>query len=172
MLANWAHICAECLLFSFFYPKNLAKGQQNHQKHDDLSRQPNKVIFLNQKTMVTSKVTLVMEETTNRLKWVLTSLFGYKPNLPKRTTSSLMRAHSRGSFNQLVLESAENLGGGRHDRPILFRLLQVFIVVLRLVTPASYLYLMCLASWMFLYPLSEFNYGYFGNELVRHPSSL
>ena len=122
--------------------------------------------------MVTSKVTLVMEETTNRLKWVLTSLFGYKPNLPKRTTSSLMRAHSRGSFNQLVLESAENLGGGRHDRPILFRLLQVFIVVLRLVTPASYLYLMCLASWMFLYPLSEFNYGYFGNELVRHPSSL
>ena len=116
--------------------------------------------------MVTSKVTLVMEETTNRLKWVLTNLFGYKPNLPKRTTSSLMRAHSRGSFNQLVLESAENLGGGRHDRPILFRLLQVFIVVLRLVTPASYLYLMCLASWMFLYPLSEFNYGYFGNELV------
>jgi hypothetical protein len=59
----------------------------------------------------------------------------------KRTTSSLMRAHSRSSFNRLLFESEHATGGGPKDRSLLFRLCQLVVVIFRSVTPLSYVYL-------------------------------
>lgn len=74
----------------------------------------------------------------------------------KRSTSSLNRAHSRGSFSRLVFESESNNGGGDKDRSILFRLCQLVVVCFRLVTPASYAFLGAL--WWFEYnPIQDQN---------------
>ena len=40
------------------------------------------------------------------------------------------------------------------------------IIILRLITPASYIYLVAVASWVCMYPTEDFNYGLFGNELL------
>lgn len=63
----------------------------------------------------------------------------------KRTTSSLLRAHSRGSFSRLIFESEWSNGGGHESRSLLFRLCQVSVMCFRVVTPLSYLYLITLA---------------------------
>jgi len=39
------------------------------------------------------------------------------------------------------------------------------IIGLRLITPASYVFLLAIALWMFLHPGETFPYGYFGGEL-------
>lgn len=59
----------------------------------------------------------------------------------KRTTSSLNRAHSRSSFDRLLFESEHSNGGGHSDRGLLFRLCQLVVIALRLITPFSYVYL-------------------------------
>ena len=66
----------------------------------------------------------------------------------KRSSSSskLIKAHSTGSFSRFVFESEANNGGGHHDRSILFRICQVVVVVMRLVTPISYVYLIGLLT--------------------------
>ena len=58
----------------------------------------------------------------------------------KRSTSSLLRAHSRDSMTRLLFESECSNGGGGDDRSILYRICQLFVVGCRLVTPLSYLY--------------------------------
>eukprot|EP01038_Epipyxis_sp_PR26KG_P009700 gene9700-13057_t len=58
-----------------------------------------------------------------------------------RTRSSILRAHSRGSFERLVFESEHSLGGGSPDRSLVFRFAQLVVVLLRSITPLSYLYI-------------------------------
>jgi len=53
----------------------------------------------------------------------------------KRTTSSLLRAHSRGSLNRLIFESEHSNGGGGDDRSIPYRLCQLIVIIIRLITP-------------------------------------
>ena len=66
----------------------------------------------------------------------------------KRTHSSLMRAHSRGSFSRLVFESEHSNGGGEPDRSLLFRSVQLFVIIFRLITPFSYVYLASLIYYL------------------------
>lgn len=66
----------------------------------------------------------------------------------KRALSdSLLRSHSRGSFERLLFE-AEDCNGpvSSHEHPVLYRLVQAFVFISRLVTPFSYVYL--LWSWL------------------------
>ena len=62
----------------------------------------------------------------------------------KSPSDTLLRAHSRGSFSRLVFESETNNGGGHAERSIFFRLAQIVVLFLRLITPCSYIYLLCL----------------------------
>lgn len=62
-----------------------------------------------------------------------------------RTKSSLQRAHTRSSFARLIFESEHSNGGGHHDRDLIFRLCQMFVLLFRLVTPFSYVFLLTLA---------------------------
>jgi hypothetical protein len=39
------------------------------------------------------------------------------------------------------------------------------IILIRLITPLSYVYLLLLANWAFLWPTREFNYNYFGGKV-------
>lgn len=55
--------------------------------------------------------------------------------------SSLLRAHSRGSFGRLLFESEHCHGGGGSDRSLLFRITQLVVIVFRSVTPLSYIHL-------------------------------
>lgn len=62
-----------------------------------------------------------------------------------RTTSSLLRAHSRGSFARLILESEQcngPIGQGHNPRSISFRVCQFIVFLFRLVTPFSYIFLL------------------------------
>ena len=78
--------------------------------------------------MVTAKVVLVMEETTRQFKRIFNMVLGRAPGgALKRSTSSLLRAHSRGSFSRLVFESETLAGGGGSERSLPFRLIQLFV---------------------------------------------
>lgn len=72
----------------------------------------------------------------------------------KRTTSSLHRAHSKGSFNRLVFESEHSLGGGDHDRSLIFRLCQLVVIVIRAITPLSYLFL----AYIYVFNITSKNF--------------
>ena len=39
------------------------------------------------------------------------------------------------------------------------------IIGFRLITPASYVFLLAIALWMFMHPNEQFPYGYFGGEI-------
>jgi len=84
----------------------------------------------------------------------------------RTTTSSLLTAHSKGTLNRLVFESEHSNGGGNSDRSLLFRLCQVVVIVMRSVTPLSYIYLIFLCSWLILFPEYDFNYQYFGGKIA------
>jgi len=78
--------------------------------------------------MVTAKVVLVMDETMRQIQAILNMALGRAPRgAMKRSTSSLLRAHSRGSFSRLVFESETLAGGGDSERSLPFRLIQVFV---------------------------------------------
>lgn len=72
-------------------------------------------------------------------------------------SSSLHLAHSRDALSRLIFESEHSLGGGHQGRSLIFRLFQLLVVFLRLVTPASYLFL--LAVWIFRVNSSNFVFG-------------
>ena len=72
----------------------------------------------------------------------------------KRTTSSLHRAHSKGSFNRLVFESEHSLGGGDNDRSLIFRFCQLIVVIIRAITPLSYLFL----AYIYVFNISSKNF--------------
>ena len=59
------------------------------------------------------------------------------PSKVPRSNSSLLRAHSRGSFSRLVLESESS--NGEYATSFAFFLCQILVITFRLVTPASYL---------------------------------
>lgn len=79
--------------------------------------------------------------------------------MKRSPSSTLLRAHSRGSFSRLVFESETNNGGGHHDRSLSYRFAQLVVVCMRLVTPCSYLYLLSLTV------LKESPSVYLGNVL-------
>ena len=64
-----------------------------------------------------------------------------------RSSSSLLRAHTTGSFSRLILESEAALGN--YQMGIVFTLLQSYIISMRLITPLSYLGLIALAFYDF-----------------------
>lgn len=69
-----------------------------------------------------------------------------------KTKSALLRAHSRGSFARLLLES-EQCNGLIHpstNKSLLYRLLQIGVFVSRLITPMSYVFfaLVCLHHYL------------------------
>ena len=66
--------------------------------------------------------------------------------MKKSASSSLLRAHSRGSFSRLVFESETNNGGGHEDRSLLYRFFQLVVLLMRLVTPASYIFIITLTA--------------------------
>lgn len=78
------------------------------------------------------------------------------------STSSLLRAHSRGSFARFLMESEECNGPVAFQKPrsIMYIICQVAIFCLRLVTPCSYAYLLLLL----FYPISpeQFPFGWIG----------
>ena len=59
----------------------------------------------------------------------------------KQTTSSLHNAHTKGSFSRLLFESEHSNGSGDSNRSITFRACQCLVVVMRLVTPFSYVFM-------------------------------
>lgn len=59
------------------------------------------------------------------------------PKRVPRSNSSLLRAHSRGSFSRLVGES--EAGNGEYATSFMFFMCQIMVICFRLVTPASYL---------------------------------
>jgi hypothetical protein len=76
-----------------------------------------------------------------------------------KEVSSLSQAHVRGSFARLVLESetcnGPNVGPSAHS--ILFRLIQILVLCIRLITPLSYVFILYL--WYFPRPISYMNGG-------------
>ena len=54
-----------------------------------------------------------------------------------RSNSSLIRAHSRGSFSRLVLESESS--NGEYATSIPFFVCQIIVITFRSITPLSYL---------------------------------
>lgn len=66
--------------------------------------------------------------------------------MKKTASSSLLRAHSRGSFSRLVFESETNNGGGHKDRSLSYRFCQLVVMLMRLVTPASYIFIITLTA--------------------------
>jgi hypothetical protein len=82
----------------------------------------------------------------------------------KRTTSSLLRAHSRNSLNRLLFESEHCNGGGHDDRSLSFRLMQLVVMLLRLVTPLSYLYLIYLCFYVNLHTIDNIVYDVFSQK--------
>lgn len=77
--------------------------------------------------------------------------------MKKQASSSLHLAHSRDAFSRLIFESEHSMGGGDNGRSVLFRLFQLLVVVLRLVTPACYLFLLCV--WFFHINAANFLFG-------------
>lgn len=65
----------------------------------------------------------------------------------KKVTSALHGANVRDAFSRLIFESEHCLGLGDEHRSLTFRLCQLLVVLLRLVTPFSYLYVFCI--WAF-----------------------
>lgn len=74
------------------------------------------------------------------------------------STSSLSKAHLRGSFARLLMESQECNGpvAFNKNRPILYLLCQLLVFSFRLVTPCSYLYLILL----YFFPISPERYPF------------
>lgn len=66
----------------------------------------------------------------------------------KRSTSSssLLRAkkNNSGSLSRLLFESEYACGYGNRDRGIIYRLCQLVVLIIRAITPISYIYLMVL----------------------------
>lgn len=65
----------------------------------------------------------------------------------KRTKSSLIRSHSRDSFSRLVFESEHSNGGGHHNRSLVYRFCQFMVLLLRSITPLSYVFLIYIAIY-------------------------
>jgi len=65
----------------------------------------------------------------------------------KKVTSALHGANVRDAFSRLIFESEHSLGLGDEDRSITFRLCQLLVVLLRSVTPLSYLFVF--SVWAF-----------------------
>jgi hypothetical protein len=61
--------------------------------------------------------------------------------------STLLNAHSKHSFSRLLFESKLSNGFGHYDRSITFRFFQLVVLIIRLVTPFSYVYLLALYSF-------------------------
>lgn len=80
----------------------------------------------------------------------------------KRSSSSLFKAHSRGSFGRLLFESEHCNGGGSADRSLTFRLSQLLVLVLRIITPISYIYLL---SLLFIFSPSQVSW-FVGGKLI------
>lgn len=64
-----------------------------------------------------------------------------------KVTSSLHGAKVRDAFSRLIFESEHSLGFGDDGRSLTFRLCQLLVVMLRSVTPMSYLYVFSI--WAF-----------------------
>jgi hypothetical protein len=62
----------------------------------------------------------------------------------ERNRSLLTRSHSTNLLTRLLFESEHSLGGGLEDRSLLFRAFQALVIVIRAVTPLSYLYVLSL----------------------------
>ena len=59
-----------------------------------------------------------------------------------RSDASLLRAHSRGSFARLLVESEASIG--KYSLSHWFRFVQIIVLALRLITPLSYVVLICM----------------------------
>lgn len=62
----------------------------------------------------------------------------------ERNRSALVRSHSGNFLNRLLFESEHALGGGQENRSVLFRLFQALVIVIRVITPLSFLYVISL----------------------------
>jgi hypothetical protein len=87
----------------------------------------------------------------------------------KRVNSSLHKASSRDSLSRLLFESESSNGGGDGDRSIFFRLCQLGVLLFRLVTPFSYIYLFTLyAQYYMHYDVLLRPEQYFGGPLMYY----
>jgi len=61
-----------------------------------------------------------------------------------RSSDHLKHARSRGSFNRLLFESQPSMGSDLHKRPPTFVFMQLIVILIRMITPLSYFYLLFL----------------------------
>jgi hypothetical protein len=66
--------------------------------------------------------------------------------MERSASSSILKAHSRGSFSRLVFESEPNNGGGHKDRSLCYRFWQFVVLVFRVITPCSYIFLVSIPA--------------------------
>ena len=76
----------------------------------------------------------------------------------KQATSSLHGAKFKDTFSRFIFESEHSLGLGGEGRSLSFRLCQLLVVLLRAVTPFSYLYVFFI--WTFRITASHFGSYY------------
>jgi len=79
---------------------------------------------------------------------VLVGMSSTKPKIKKQHSSSLFKAHERGSFTRLMFENEHCHGGGHPERSRSHRVIQFIVVLLRAITPACYIALLI----MYMYP--------------------
>lgn len=75
----------------------------------------------------------------------------------KNTSSSLLFSDSNGHLDRLLFDSKPCNGSGHPERSLTFRLLQIVVLCLRIITPISYVFV---GSLLFLY---AFNVPTFDN---------
>lgn len=82
-------------------------------------------------------------------------------NRKHSSSGALLRAHSRSSLERLIFESEKCNGPiSSHNHSFLYRLVQCIVIVCRIVTPLSYLWLLCVLC------------GYCRPELCRMPPAV